>query len=192
MIKYFFIPFVPSADIDYLFLLELYKIADFQEETKTYSIINYGSVRRLSARLQRSESYLNSRLSNTGYYPFFTVDKQAKNIRLHNDIKGKNTPFVRLCYEETELLKTQDNLFCRYYIYLKYHTAKAPSDFTQEQFLSAIGYSNTSVNKEKLRSYNTLLQDKGILQIVPHRDINGRKRNYYSLSFSLSANSKAL
>ena len=79
----------------------------------------------------------------------------------------------------------EDNLLCKYYIYLKYYCSLAEKagtkqDFTAKQFLSAIGYSTNSQSQlDKISSYNKKLKEKGLIIITTYRDELGHTRNIY-------------
>lgn len=55
------------------------------------------------------------------------------------------------------------------------------SDFTANQFLSAIGYSTmSSAQKEDISKFNKLLEDKKIVSIQRNRLEDGKRRNIYT------------
>ena len=68
-----------------------------------------------------------------------------KRIIIHNNIVNRKTPFICLNRDETNFLITMnDNLLCKYYIYLKYYCGYTKSkriDSTAKQILFALGYS---------------------------------------------------
>lgn len=195
MKKVYYIPFVPSADVDYFFLFSLWDIAEYSVN-KQPDTIQYHSISRLAVRLGCSASCINTKIAKDAYKCFITIDKQAKTITLLNNFqKGKEKRlFVRLSANEVAFLRSiGDNLLCKYYLYLKYYCEVAEKknirqDFTANQFLSAIGYSVKSNSiKNKLGYYNTLLQQNGFIKISVYRDDAGRRRNAFSLC-SLSVN----
>ena len=186
MKKYYYLRFRPTANIDYLYLLAFYDLAEYNEERKVFDTIRYPSVRVLAESLNVSSATVNRILDNPAYADFISIDKPTKTITLHNSfVRGKSEQFVRLTAEEVSLIReVKDNLFAKYLIYLKYYCGYAKdnkTDFTAQQFLSACGYSVKS-NKtlSQISTYNRLLVDKGIIKIQKKRDELGHERNIYS------------
>ena len=186
MKKYYYLRFRPTANIDYLYLLAFYDLAEYNEESKVFDTIRYPSVRVLAESLKISSATVNRILDNPAYADFFSVDKSTKTITLCNAfMNGQKDQFVRLSAEEVSLIKEiNDNLFAKYLIYLKYYCGYArdkKTDFTAQQFLSACGYSVKS-NKtlSQISNYNGLLVDRGIIKIQKTRDELGHTRNIYS------------
>lgn len=183
----YYLPFEPSADVDYYFLFSLIDIADYTIDTKAYDTITYQSIKQLADLLQLSTATLNRKLASEQYKTFFTVDKLRKVITINNSFpKGASRAFVKLTDNEVKYLRTQqDNLLCKYVIYVKYYCGYANSkqiaqNFTANQFLSAIGYSTSSnSNKNKINNYNRLLTQQGIITITKTRDDLGHTRNTY-------------
>ncbi len=186
MKKYYYLPFRPSANIDYLYLLAFYDLAEYNEESKVFDTIRYTSVRSLAESLSISTSTVNRLLSNTAYNEFIRVDKQNKTIYILNKfVKGEKAQIVKLNADEVKLIREyNDNLFAKYIIYLKYYcgyTKDNKTDFTAQQFLSACGYSVNSNNTiSKLSEYNRVLVSRGIIKIQKYRDELGHTRNSYS------------
>ena len=121
--RFYYVPFVPAANINYLHLFDLYDLAEYREETKTYDTIRYTSINKLSAKLPFSNSTLSRILNNESYKEFLIVDKENKIITIRNNFpKGTKRAFVRLSAEEVNLFREKnDDLFTTYYIYLKYY-----------------------------------------------------------------------
>lgn len=178
----YYIPFIPKADIKYLYLFKLYSFAEFNKETKCYDTIHYKSNNTLAEMLDISLSTAKRLLNDTRYNDFFIVDKSNKTIFLQNNIKGK--AFICLDkYEIYFLCNRADNLLCKYLIYLKYYcgySKNGETDFTAKQFLEAIGYSANSNTPSILSEYNSLLVSYKYISIVRKRDEAGRIRNIYS------------
>lgn len=178
----FYIPFIPEADIKYIYLFQLYQNAEYNKETKRYDTIRYNNQQRLAEMLNTSSSTVKRLLNDERYKDFFTVDKSNKIIYLLNDIKGK--PFVCLDrYEIYFLCNRADNLLCKYLLYIKYYcgySKNGETDFTAEQFLRSICYSLNSSIPSKLSEYNSLLVEYGYISIKRKRDNQGYKRNIYS------------
>ena len=186
MLKKYYLRFLPTANIDYVFLLTLYDLADYNTDTKTYSIITYKSLPELARLCSVSDKTLRRHLADTEYSPFLQWDKQNKRVILLNDFSKTRykTPFLTVSPEEVRLLLTQkDNLLCKYLIYLKYfcgYSASKCIDTTCKQFLSAIGYSSNSSYPSKISGYNALLEREGIIRITKKHDERGFLRNVYS------------
>ena len=96
---------------------------------------------------------------------------------------------MRLTENEVKLLQAQnDNLLCKYYIYMKYYCSLAQlagtkQDFTAKQFLASIGYSiNSNSQLDKISGYNSLLKEKGLISIDTYRDDQGHTRNRYTIN----------
>ncbi len=71
-------PFIPTANIDYLYLFSLYDLAEFDTELRVYNRINYKSVKSLAESINVSVSTVNRIFSNTDYSSFITIDKINK------------------------------------------------------------------------------------------------------------------
>ena len=190
--KRYYLPFEPSADVNYLQLFELMEKAEYNTERKAFDTIPYASIPKLAEQLTFSASTLNRILSNKAYTPFLSIDKENKVITLNNSFSNSSNrekkPFIVLTQEEVQLLKQyNDNLLCKYLIYTKYYCGYSKNkvqDFTASQFLVACGYaSNSNSNKDKISSYNTILSKSGFLQIESYRDNLGHKRNRYKYNF---------
>ena len=54
MKKYYYLRFRPTANIDYLYLLAFYDLAEYNEERKVFDTIRYPSVRVLAESLKIS------------------------------------------------------------------------------------------------------------------------------------------
>ena len=67
--KKFFIPYYPKADINYIYLLSLYKIAERAEERDIKQDIGYSSIKELLNNVQRY-SIVNIGNYITGVYSF--------------------------------------------------------------------------------------------------------------------------
>ena len=185
MLKQYYLRFLPTANIDYILLLNLYDLADYNTDTKTYNTVKYKSLAGLADLLGISERTLRRHLENKDYEPFLEWNKKNKEIILHNDFSktGYRVPFITVSPVEVRLLKDQnDNLLCKYFIYLKYfcgYSATKRIDTTCKQFLSAIGYSSNSSYLSRISSYNTLLEKNGIIKIKKIHDESGFVRNIY-------------
>ena len=162
--KIYYLHFKPNADVNYLHLFSLYDLADYNPATKAYDTINYTSIPKLAALLPYSAATLNRLLDNDEYKDFLSIDKDSRTITLNSSVikESNNNCLVRLTDKEVAYLrKEQDNLLCKYYIYLKYYCSLAKKagikqDFTAKQFLSAIGYSTKSQSQlDKISTYKT-------------------------------------
>ena len=186
MKKYYYLRFRPTANIDYLYLLAFYDLAEYNEESKVFNIIHYSSVRVLAESLNISTATVNRILSNPEYNEFMCIDKSNKTITLCNTfIRGQSEQFIRLTADEVSLIReVNTNLFAKYLIYLKYYCGYSrdnKTDFTAQQFLSACGYSvKSNATLDTISRYNGLLVDRGIIKIEKYRDDKGHTRNRYS------------
>ena len=187
--KIYYLHFKPNADVNYLHLFSLYDLADYNPATKAYDTINYTSIPKLAALLPYSAATLNRLLDNDEYKDFLSIDKDSRTITLNSSVikESNNNCFVRLTDKEVAYLrKEQDNLLCKYYIYLKYYCSLAKKagikqDFTAKQFLSAIGYSTKSQSQlDKISTYNNKLKEQGLIIITHYRDELGHLRNCYN------------
>lgn len=185
--KHYYIPFIPEAKIDYLYLFELMGQATYSPSTKAYDTISYQSVAKLAEKLSFSKSTLDRILTAEKYLPFLTVDKAQKQIKLHNSfMRGtEKRPFVCLTDVEVSFLReNDDNLLCKYLIYMKYYCGKTQNkdqDFTAKQFLTACGYSTNSQSQlDTVSNYNSLLETAGFISITKYRDSLGNIRNKYT------------
>lgn len=189
--KIYYLNFKPQADVNYLHLLALYDLAQYNPASKAFDTITYNSISKLALSLPFSSATLNRILANDEYKHFLSIDKKNRTIKLNcSVIKGSNNNcFVRLTEKEVKLLQEQnDNLLCKYYIYMKYYCSLAQlagtkQDFTAKQFLASIGYSiNSNSQLDKISSYNSLLKENGLISIVTYRDEQGHTRNSYSIN----------
>jgi len=188
--KIYYIKFNPQADINYLHLFAIYDLSTYSPETKAYDTINYTSIAKLAETLPFSASTLNRIITNDAYKDYLSIDKKKKVIKLNNSvIEGSGIKsFVRLTENEVLFLrKMNDNLLCKYYVYMKYYCTLAKmcgkeQDFTAKQFLSAIGYSlNSQSQIDKISIYNKVLQETGLIEIKHYRDELGHTRNIYKI-----------
>lgn len=186
MKKYYYLRFRPTANIDYLYLLAFYDLAEYNEESRVFNIIHYPSVRVLAESLNISTSTVNRILSNPEYTEYMRIDKTTKTITLCNSfVKGQSEQFVRLTADEVSLIReVNTNLFAKYLIYLKYYcgfTKDKKTDFTAQQFLSACGYSvKSNATLDTISRYNGILADSGLVKIEKYRDEFGHTRNRYT------------
>lgn len=182
MNKVYYLPFVPLSKVNYLDLFSLYDVAEYTAEKKTFDTIRYSSIKELAARVGLTTYAVNKLIENTD---FLSIDKKLKVITLKNHFpKGEKAAFVRLTAAEVKLLREkEDNLFCKYLLYMKYYCGLSKNkrnNFTAKQFLAACGYSTKS-NKyiSLLSDYNSCLVKNGIIRIIPFTDELGHTRNTY-------------
>ena len=106
MKKNYYLRFRPTANIDYLYLLSFYDLAEYNEENKVFDTIKYNSVRTLAEKLKISTATVNRILNNQEYNEFMCIDKSNKIIKLCNTfIKGQNEQFIRLNDNEVKLIR---------------------------------------------------------------------------------------
>ena len=184
--KYYYVRFRPKANIDYIYLLAFYDLAEYNKLKKSYNIIHYTSLNVLAENLNISNSTINRILSNTQYKEFLSIDKKTKTIVLHNTfIKGQSEQLIKLTADEVKLIReVNTNLFAKYLIYIKYYcgyTKDNKTDFTAQQFLSTFGYSvKSNATLDTISRYNGILVDRGIIKIEKFRDKLGHTRNRYT------------
>ena len=187
----FFIPYIPKdkkANINYIYLLFFYKLAESPEEHAIKQDISFLTYEELADRIGKrlvSANTLRRVVKNEEYKDYFDfiVFGDRKTIILKNDIRVNKKPFVVLCPNTYNLLlQQQDNLLAKYTIYLKYMCGKGGgrADFTANQFLATFGYATNSNNmKEKISQYNSLLEKKKIVSITRTPLEDGKRRNIY-------------
>lgn len=196
----YYLPFIPKAQVDYLLLLDLADIAEYNIDTKQFDTIQFQSVSKLAERLNRNNTTLTRHLEKSAYKPFFTYQKNNKRIILHTDFTatGIQQPFVVLTNIEVQIIryyeaqdkektdtKVNANLLCKYLMYLKYYCGynkTRQTDTTEKQFLEACGYcGNSSSYKALIAKYNEILTRNKIFTIKKYRDELGHLRHRYSL-----------
>ena len=192
--KQYYIPYNENTDINYIYLLALYDIAEYSQEDKAFNVIQYHSANTLSQMMSKaidskktilsiSKSTVNRLLNDEKYQPYFQVDKEQKIIILKNNAKEMRK-FVVLSQKEVGLIKqVKENLFAKYLMFLKYYfsfTQCKGIDTTAKQFLAMSGYATTSnAYLSKLSEYNGILVANGIVKIKKYKDDNGYERNVY-------------
>lgn len=196
--KQYYIPYTPGEKkFNYLPILYLYKIAEYNKETKTYNKIAMRTLGELAEKINNafgtsviSKSTLSRVLNDERYKNFLSYDRERKEIILQNDFRSKpgekkKQSFIVLSEMEFDFLaKSQDSLLIQYFFYLRYFCGISKSkktDSTAKQFLAACGYSATSGNYiSRISEYNSLLSSSGFLTIQKIRE-QGKERNLYSL-----------
>ena len=182
----YYIYYEATSKINYIYLLYLYGVAQYNKETKHSDLIEYKTLEDLADRINKrfkdqesrskyngvSASSLSKILNNKDYENYLFYDKENKKIIIKNNFKQSEIKrsFITLTEKEFILLTTEkDLLLCRYLFYLKYFIGFSKNkmiDTTAKQFLSALGYSITSGSNLTLISYfNNLLQEKEIIKI---------------------------
>ena len=184
--KIYYIKFNAQAEINYLHLFAIYDLSTYSPETKAYDTINYTSMTKLADMLPFSGSTLNRIISNDAYKDYLSIDKKNKVIKLNSSvIEGSGIKsFVRLTEKEVSFLRmANDNLLCKYYVYMKYYCGACKNtgqNFTAEQFLTNCGYSvKANSNFDDLSRYNSLLEEAGFISITRYRDDDKHRRNIY-------------
>lgn len=190
-----YIYYCDSADIDYIFLLALYKIAKSNNTTKLKDTIQYKSLRDLQEQLTQANYKISTAKIDRilkhkiqDYKEYFIYNNEQKTIKLLNDFRNIDTKskraFITLSAEQVEfLINSKNNLLCKYYLYIKYYCGKSKTnttDFTIKQFLSAVGYStNSNNNISKISELNGILQQNNMIKIQKYKDTQGHERNLY-------------
>lgn len=190
--KHYYIAYEPKADINYFYLLLVYSLAEYNTSKNLFDTVSYKSVRALQKQIESkftdisiSPATLSRFLNDERYSNYFAVDKNRKQIKLHNDIKDMKC-FIMLTNREVEFLIMQkDNLLIKYYLYIKHfcgHGSYGIQDYTIKQFLNYIGYSDKSNSYiSRISDYNRLLVENGFIKIEQFIDDKGRIRNSYQL-----------
>lgn len=202
----FFLPYVPKAQVNYIYLFYFYGIATRFEEKQIIQqwqvkdeivFSNFGELeQRINKKYANSEkdsvvsaATLRRVALSDKYNSFIHYDKNyygKQGIILNNCFvgdKGKKSPFVVLNPKTYNfLIQQDDNLLAKYTIFIKYQCGRngGKTDFTANQFFEAFGYSTKSNSgKDKVCEYNRLLVEKGIVSIQKIRK-DGKERNIYT------------
>ncbi len=209
--KKFFLPYVPQAYVNYIYIFYLYIIAEQYEDRSIKQDVSYTSItdlfrkintnkKLLSYNEQRDQkkmkkqlisySTLRRMLNDDEYKNFFNTDTCGRMnwIRLNNDFcqnrnKTEKKKFVVLNPKTYSfLIQQDDNLLAKYTIFMRYMCGASggESDFTANQFFSAIGYSTFSNSeKDAISKYNRLLEENEIVKIERSQLEDGKRRNRY-------------
>lgn len=187
----YYLPYLPKANVNYIYILSLYRLAERYEDKGIKQDIDFYSFEELAERIEQkiiSANTLRWIVKNDDYSSFLSFKKFGDNmsIILNNDFRGeagKKQSFVVLCPDTYNLLlNKKDNLLAKYTIYTKYMCGLYGNraDFTANQFLDAIGYSTKSHNtKDKISKYNALLERERIIKIHRKQLENDKRRNTY-------------
>ena len=180
----------PPQGLNYCFLLAMYAIAKRNNSERICNIIEYKSLRDLQSKLAAAgyKTSLSSlqRYTEKDYLNYYTIERKYKRIVLQNNFKQKkNCRFIVLSENNLSfLLERNDNFLCRYYFYIKYfcgYSKTKSTDFTAEQFITAVGLSFGGGNRQKVCMCNKLLANEGLVIIESYRDPLGHKRNVYKI-----------
>lgn len=193
--KRYFLHYDEKATVNYCFLFSLFLIAEKNQKERLNNIITYNTLQDLSNKIKMcgfdiSPSSISRILNSEEYTPYFNKREQENTIKLNNNFKkgtANNSKFVVLTDREILfLLEQNNNLLNKYFLYLKYYcgfSKDKKTDSTAKQILDTIGYSSKSgKNKDNLCRYNSLLLDRGFVNIQKIRDNKGYIRNIYSMS----------
>lgn len=195
----YYIPFFSGKEkFNYLPILYLYRIAEYNPREKIYDKITVQSFAKLTEKINAevitetkdkkkiSKTTIYNILHDSKYNDFFTYDREKNEIILKNNFKKKEKrSFIFLTKKEFDfLLQQNDILLTRYYFYLRYYcgiSKKGTTDNTAKQFLAASGYSVSSGSYvSKISEYNKLLFSNGMIFIQKIRE-DGKERNIYSI-----------
>ena len=190
--KKYFLPYNEKDEVNYIYILMFYSIANFNNKSKRYDTIKYTNLNDLKTQLNNiskntiSTSTICRLFKNTNYKMFFQIDSKSKTIEILNDIR-ECKKFVMLTDKEAQILMDKgDNFIATYYLYLKYYCGYSKSktiDTTAKQFLAACGYSTKSNSYlSKVSDSNKFLKDQCLITITNFKDINGYERNCYRCS----------
>lgn len=193
----YYLPYVPRAKINYIYLFYLYGIAernysDIKEKIDYKTIVELlgkinekGEVMKYST-LQRLLADKKKQYKN--FFSIIELPDGMNRIYLNNRFKSANgkkvPPFVVLNPKTYNfLIQQNNNLLARYTVYMKYMCGLCGgcSDFTANQFLSAIGYcAKSNTLKGMISGFNQLLEEHKIISIQRNRLEDGKRRNIYT------------
>lgn len=105
MRKRYYLPFIPAAKVNYLYLFALSDLAEYNTTAQVFDTINYSSVKELSDRLNLSPSATTNLLKNENYAEYFSVDKKNRQIILKSFKSVKTEPFVSFTSFEVSMMK---------------------------------------------------------------------------------------
>lgn len=193
--KRYYLRYDETIDINYIYLLYFYNIAEYDINCNQYNIIHYKSISEIAKKINFifgkdninviSESTINRIFKDDNYKDYLTIDKQKKQIKINNNMRDSKKFIVlneKQCYF---ILANRDNLLAKYILYLIYYCGFSKTkytDFTAKQFLSATGYSTTANSYiSKISEYNALLVKNNIITILKYRDSLGNERNIYRI-----------
>lgn len=189
-----YLPYVPPADVNYIYIFYLYKKAQRMADRDIKQDIGYKSINDLCRQLNEDQkvisySTLKRMIESKKYEDFFSI-RDCGNIKwlsLNNDFRSKTDNKQRFVVLNPTtynlLIQQEDNLLAKYTIYIKYMCGLngGESDFTANQFLSAFGYCTKSGSeKGQLSKYNHLLEENQIISIDRTMLEEGKRRNTYT------------
>lgn len=191
MINNYYIYFNLKDNINYIFLLQLYRLAEYNKQSRRYDVIKYNTQKELAVMLGVSPQTLNNYFNNDEYNNYFFIDKQQRIIILNNNFSGNNKrPFIHLTASMVDFLLSVEavnkNLFVKYFFYIKHFCSinNKQQDFTANQFFNYIGLSTKSTKyKNLLNDYNNILKTSNYVAIKSGRDNRGYNRNYYTFNY---------
>ena len=94
--KHYYLPFPPMAKIDYVHLLALYDLAEYQTDTGTFDTIRYTSSAALAEQVKLSSSTISRILKSEKYADFLIVDREHKVITLNNNFRKSVCTFSHI------------------------------------------------------------------------------------------------
>ena len=92
----YYIPYEPKANINYVYLLCLYGLAEYNKDTMLYDYIKYKSIRELTERIKNkfdikvSTNTVSRFLDDIETVSYIQVNKTQKEIKLYNNFQGEN------------------------------------------------------------------------------------------------------
>ena len=185
MKRTYYILYKDVSNINYIYLLKLYKIAKCYNDTLIRNTIQYKTIKELAEKADIKYTTLTKMLKDKQYKDYFIV--KDKQIILNNNFKEKkNVSFITLNEEQVDyLIQMNDNLLAKYFIYHKYYCGFSKDNkhnSTAKQILETMGYSSKSNNYiSKISEYNKLLCDNGMICIQNYIE-DGKYRIIYSIA----------
>lgn len=184
-IRKYYLLYKDKVNIDYIYLLKIYKKAQCIDDDYIKNTIQFSSKKELAEKVDIKYNALLNILKNQEYKDYFTVSNNQ--LVINNNFKADNkervNKFVVLTEKEADILiQYNNNLLAKYFIYHKYYCGFSKykcHNSTAKQILDTMGYSNKSNNYiSQLSRFNKILVDENMIQIQNYIE-NGKHRIFY-------------
>ena len=184
-IRKYYLLYKDKTDINYIYLLKIYKSAKCIDEDYIKNTIQFKSKKELAEKVNIKYNALLNILKSDSYKDYFILNDNQ--LIINNNFKKDNgnrkNKFVILTENEVDfLIEHNNNLLAKYFIYHKYYCgfSKYKShNSTAKQILDTMGYSNKSNNYiSQLSEFNKLLSAENMIQIQNYIE-NGKHRIFY-------------
>ena len=80
MINNYYVYFNLKDNINYVYLLKLYRLAQFNTDTRRYDIVKYNTLKDLAVSLDITASTLSTMLNSDKYNHYFSIAQRHKII----------------------------------------------------------------------------------------------------------------